>query len=199
MTKYDYLTELKHRLHSLPESERINAVNHYDRYFTQSGPENEELVMKRLGTPRELAEKIIRESHNTIPGIVNETKRTVKTTAKKMKDPKKHRSFFGAAFMLLFGGIVMIVTIAVLLFIAIIAAGALAAILVFGFAMIGMSIPYLFSLTSIGFLVLGIGLVCVGLPLLIFIPVMNIVFYVIKRTVTAVAGALNGMLKRKAG
>ena len=198
MTKYDYLTQLKQRLQPLPEKERIKAINHYDRYFTQAGPENEEIVMRRLGTPKELADRIISESRNTIPGMVNETKKNVRSTARKMKEPKKQRSFFTAALMLLFGGIVIIVTIAVLILIAAAAAGLLAALLIFGAAMMGMSIPYLFSITSIGLVVLGIGLVCVGVPILVFIPVMNLVFFIIKRTVTTVGGALNRMLKRKA-
>ncbi len=198
MTKYDYLTRLKHYLQPLPEKERVNVINYYDRYLTQAGPENEERAMRHLGTPRDLAHKIIANNRSTIPGIVNETKNNVKHTAGNMKNSNDQKSFATGALMLLFGGIVLIVLILLLAAFALFVAGALAVMLVFGFALFCMSVPYLFKYTSIGLLAMGLSLISMGIPVLIFMPSMNFVFFVIKKALTKVVGMLNGMLKGKA-
>jgi len=60
MTKADYLSQLKRSLRALPESEVGDALDYYDGYISDSG-QNEDNAMKGLGSPREVAAKILAE------------------------------------------------------------------------------------------------------------------------------------------
>ena len=61
MTKKEYIAELNTHLLSLPDEERINAVNFYEEYFEDAGPENEQAVIDELGKPFNLAKSIVCE------------------------------------------------------------------------------------------------------------------------------------------
>jgi len=60
MTKADYLFQLKRSLRALPESEVSDALDYYDGYISDSG-QNEDNAMKGLGSPKEVAAKILAE------------------------------------------------------------------------------------------------------------------------------------------
>lgn len=61
MNKQEYLSELKAHLASLSEEERTNALQFYEEYFEDAGPENEQQVISELGKPFALAKSIICE------------------------------------------------------------------------------------------------------------------------------------------
>ncbi|MGN1135522.1 MAG: DUF1700 domain-containing protein [Oscillospiraceae bacterium] len=61
MTKQEYLSELESHLASLSEDERVNALQFYEEYFEDAGPENEQQVISELGKPFALAKSIICE------------------------------------------------------------------------------------------------------------------------------------------
>lgn len=61
MTKKEYLSELESYLVSISEEERTNAIQFYDEYFEDAGPENEQQVISELGKPFKLAKSIICE------------------------------------------------------------------------------------------------------------------------------------------
>lgn len=61
MTKKEYLSELESHLISISEEERLNAIQFYDEYFEDAGPENEQQVISELGKPFSLAKSIICE------------------------------------------------------------------------------------------------------------------------------------------
>lgn len=61
MNKQEYLSELESHLASLSEEERTNALQFYDEYFEDAGPENEQQVISELGKPFALAKSIICE------------------------------------------------------------------------------------------------------------------------------------------
>lgn len=58
MTKYEFLERLDLLLTDLPQEERMDAIWYYEDYFADAGPENEELVLRELGSPESVAEKI---------------------------------------------------------------------------------------------------------------------------------------------
>lgn len=62
MTRSEYLSELTSHLISLPKEERDMAVNFYEEYFDEAGPENEQAVIADLGKPFNLARSIIGET-----------------------------------------------------------------------------------------------------------------------------------------
>lgn len=62
MNKQEYLNELRKNLKRLPEQEINDALEYYTEYLEEAGPENEATVLEELGSPKELARKIIIEA-----------------------------------------------------------------------------------------------------------------------------------------
>ncbi|MBQ3515024.1 MAG: DUF1700 domain-containing protein [Lachnospiraceae bacterium] len=60
MSKEEYLAELERNLKKLPEVERVEAMQYYREYLEEAG-ENAEEVIEKLGSPKEVANGIIRE------------------------------------------------------------------------------------------------------------------------------------------
>ena len=58
MNKEEFLRELARLLQNIPDSERIEALQYYEDYFNDAGPENEQKVLEELGTPRKVADTI---------------------------------------------------------------------------------------------------------------------------------------------
>ena len=60
MGKKEYLAELRGRLKALPENERQDAVGYYEGYLDDAG-KGAKKAMEELGTPSEVAAKILAE------------------------------------------------------------------------------------------------------------------------------------------
>lgn len=59
MTKLEFIAALQAKLHMLSKEEREDAVQFYEEYFDEAGPENEQAVIDELGSPDAVAEKIL--------------------------------------------------------------------------------------------------------------------------------------------
>lgn len=59
MTKEEYLTRLQYNIASLPPLEVQNIMQYYREYFDDAGEENLDSIMQELGTPEQLAQKIL--------------------------------------------------------------------------------------------------------------------------------------------
>lgn len=59
MNKEVYLKELHRKLKKLPEEEREAALDYYNEYFDEAGEENVQLVIKKLGSPSQVASQIL--------------------------------------------------------------------------------------------------------------------------------------------
>ncbi|MCL2199754.1 MAG: DUF1700 domain-containing protein [Defluviitaleaceae bacterium] len=57
MTKVEFMKQLNNRLQILPESERRDALEYYEGYISDA--DSEEAALAQLGTPAEVAAKII--------------------------------------------------------------------------------------------------------------------------------------------
>ena len=77
MNKFEYLSKLKNNLMSLPAKEREAAVRYYGNYFDDAGLSNEQDVIASLGSPENLAHKILNNS-NKLSLTVKKTKKEVK-------------------------------------------------------------------------------------------------------------------------
>jgi len=64
MTRDEYLKELKSSIMSLSEDEQAEAIQYYSDYFDEA--QDDEKVMKELGTPSELADTIIEKFANAL-------------------------------------------------------------------------------------------------------------------------------------
>ena len=61
MTRTEFLAALDQLLAPLPEAERKDALSYYEDYLDAAGPENEAHAIAELGTPEEVARKILEE------------------------------------------------------------------------------------------------------------------------------------------
>ena len=61
MDRKQFIEELRERLKRLPEEEVENAISYYQEYFNEAGAENDEATIAALGTPANVASKIIGE------------------------------------------------------------------------------------------------------------------------------------------
>ncbi len=61
MNKQEYMRQLKEKLKRLPKEDFMHAVDYYEEYFADAGPENEQKAIEDLGNPQEAAEQIIRD------------------------------------------------------------------------------------------------------------------------------------------
>jgi hypothetical protein len=55
MTKLEFLKELESLLPDIPLEEREEALQYYNGYFEDAGEDNEEVIMKELGSPSKVA------------------------------------------------------------------------------------------------------------------------------------------------
>ncbi|MBS7176761.1 MAG: DUF1700 domain-containing protein, partial [Clostridiales bacterium] len=59
MNKKEFLYELRKELERLPFEERESAIQYYEEYFEEAGPELEEQTANTLGAPKEVAAGIL--------------------------------------------------------------------------------------------------------------------------------------------
>ena len=59
MNRNDFILELKKHLKGLSEAEIYEAISYYEEYFSEAGSENEDKVIADLGSPKDIAMKIL--------------------------------------------------------------------------------------------------------------------------------------------
>lgn len=59
MDKIEFISQLRKKLQSLPNDEANNAVAYYEEYFDEAGPQFEARVIAELGSPSDVAAKIL--------------------------------------------------------------------------------------------------------------------------------------------
>ncbi|MFQ9516060.1 MAG: DUF1700 domain-containing protein [Eubacterium sp.] len=62
MTKNEFMRELTGLLSRIPEDEKRDALQYYEDYFADAGITDDMLVPNSVGTPNQVADKIIREA-----------------------------------------------------------------------------------------------------------------------------------------
>ena len=58
MKRDDFINELERLLMDIPEGDRIDAIEYYYDYFDEAGVENEQKVIRELGSPERVAKTI---------------------------------------------------------------------------------------------------------------------------------------------
>lgn len=79
MTKNDYMKTLAYSLRRLPKEDFDQAIEYFEEYFAEAGPENEHQAIEDLGTPEEAAKELIM---NLAEKNVQEPPKTVKHSFK---------------------------------------------------------------------------------------------------------------------
>lgn len=65
MRRQEFMRELEYLLRAIPDSERVDALAYYNDYFDEAGEENEAQVIRELGSPQQVADKILAECGRT--------------------------------------------------------------------------------------------------------------------------------------
>lgn len=58
MSRAEFMRQLEQLLSDIPQSERAEALNYYEEYFSDAGVENEQKVLMELGSPWQVAQNI---------------------------------------------------------------------------------------------------------------------------------------------
>lgn len=61
MNRAEFMRQLESLLQNIPQAEREEALQYYNDYFDDAGPENEKAVLEALGNPFRVAENIKRD------------------------------------------------------------------------------------------------------------------------------------------
>lgn len=193
MNKMEYLSKLRDCLSALPPKEREAAVRYYDDLFTDAGDINEQSVISSLGSPQRLAHTILNDN-NGISYELSKTKKEVKAVKKKL-NPRQT----AVAILLIvltspvWGGILLgILGIILCIF----AAGAIAliAFVTGGIALLCMGAAYIARTVSIALVLAGTGISLISIAFLLFTPIMNLVFHLIKLIIKGCIRLLNKIL-----
>lgn len=76
MNKTEYMETLKKKLSKLPREDYEKAIEYFEEYFAEAGPEQEKRAMEDLGSPEFASEEIIREI------AINNTKEPIRDVKK---------------------------------------------------------------------------------------------------------------------
>ena len=65
MKRIEFMLQLESLLWDIPENDRLDAIAYYNDYFDEAGPENEEHVIRELGTPERVSSIIKADLHTS--------------------------------------------------------------------------------------------------------------------------------------
>ena len=152
MTKEEYIRELRARISHLPKEEQESALRYYMEYLEDAGDRPMEQIIEELGTPQQVAERIIADCAQSAVEEKSAHTGCVLGTLAVVTSPVWMLVLFVAGIL----GATLLFTIALLIF-------------VFGvvaLALIGVGIWSLTLYPATGIAVLGGALICAGLTLL---------------------------------
>ena len=166
MTREEYMKQLQKHLRKLPQKDYEDAIDYFNEYFDEAGPEGDQQLMKELGSPKEAAADLIA---NLLGKKLQEDKEIRKTPS---------RSTMHIAVLALLAAPVaaplMIAFLAVLFSAAICIVSAIICVFVFGFAILIVgsklfirgivAVPY--SIPG-GVMILGTGIFGIGCAILL--------------------------------
>ena len=89
MTRTEYMKSLEKLLAPLPETERRDALDYYDEYFDAAGKSRESETIAELGSPEEVAQKIL-ENQDFVPAEAPSA--SIEPDPSSERPVKKHRS-----------------------------------------------------------------------------------------------------------
>lgn len=190
MNKESFMQELARLLGDISPQERQEALNFYEEYFHDAGPEKEQEVLKELGSPMQVAAKI-KEGLDATIGVENGPDAAENGAAWGMENNSggaaytpqetvKKRSAWktiGLVFLLICASPLLIAFASVILslliawfsvLISLIAAFGAAALtcILCGIAFVVMGFTCMFSFPYVCLIMAGSGLICTGIGIL---------------------------------
>ena len=170
MTKSEFMRELASLLSRIPEDERNDALQYYEDYFADAGIKEDMLVPSSIGTPQQVADKIIGEA---VYGKSSQAPEELKDMPIKKDDSDNTKLILGIILILItfpvWSGVVMGIG-GVLLGIF---AALIGIIIGFGAAGIALMVTAFFaSGPASGILLMGTGLLLLALAIICVIPLV---------------------------
>lgn len=108
MTRTEYLKSLEQLLAALPETERRDALDYYEEYFDAAGAGREAETIAELGTPEEVAQKIL-EGQDFVPAEAPSTPdNTIPYPSRPVQNRRPHRKPLFACALLAVAGLAFI-------------------------------------------------------------------------------------------
>lgn len=81
MNRTEFMRQLESLLQNISATEREEALQYYNEYFNDAGPENEQNVIEALGNPAKVAENIKKDISGTVMERIF-TRRSMWTTVR---------------------------------------------------------------------------------------------------------------------
>ena len=153
MTSGEYLKQLEKYLRKLPQSDYEDAMEYFTEYFADAGPENEQAVIKELGTPKQAAAELMR---NLLDKKVDEREAMEKEEKQKEKKKTTGANVVWIAILALFAALL---DMSVFL-IAVVGVAAGIKMLLRGILAVSVSFGGFCFITGMGVFMLGISILC---------------------------------------
>lgn len=174
MNRNEFLRQLERLLCDIPENERREAIEYYQNYFEDAGPEKEAQIIEELGSPQEVAASIKRnlfgedyedydfvkekKQQNAYENQQNKTTRNIVLAVIIVLTFPLWIGILASAFGILIAGIAVVFAAAVSII------AVVFCFFVMGFVLCGIGMVNLFT----GFPAMGLVLTAVGMFLLAF-------------------------------
>ena len=174
MNRNEFLRQLERLLCDIPENERREAIEYYQNYFEDAGPEKEAQIIEELGSPQEVAASIKRnlfgedyedydfvkekKQQNAYENQQNKTTRNIVLAVIIVLTFPLWIGILASAFGILIAGIAVVFAAAVSII------AVVFCFFVMGFVLCGIGMVNLFT----GFPAVGLVLTAVGMFLLAF-------------------------------
>lgn len=193
MDRIEYLSKLNKNLITLPLKERNAAIRYYNKYFEDAGLVNEQDVISNLGTPDKLAQKIL-NNNSKLFLIINNTKKGVKSVKKKLNPRQKFIAILLIILSFPIWGSIIVGAAGIILGLFIAIAAVMLALVISGIALVCMGIANIINIFSIGLVLVGTGMILGSLPFLLFLPLINLWFKLLKFTTMGFIILINKIL-----
>lgn len=159
MTRSEFILELAAKLEGMPENERQDALQYYEEYFDDAGPENEQAVIAELKSPAAVAARIWAGNGGKTPSAPSSAQEA------EASPPKERPSAVFWVLLCLLSpiwGSLLITAAAVLLALAV----TLGALLISGLLCVVVGLCHLLSDPLNGVYTFSIGLAAIGLTIM---------------------------------
>ena len=92
MTRDTFMKQLEQLLATLPSEERRDALDYYDEYFDAAGPEKEAETIAELGSPEEVARKIL-EDQPQVPSFTDANRQNAPLPPEPPRRERPHTNY----------------------------------------------------------------------------------------------------------
>ncbi len=213
MSRKEFMERLEELLKDIPDNEREEALQYYNDYFDDAGMENEAEVIRDLGSPEQVAQKLkaglgeLASVGTPEPGQ-GERKEVEKEKTKKEAGFWKILSIvllciLAAPVVLPLAGVLLLAAVTVVLALFGAIAGIVLsgfAILLAGIAVLGVGIVQTFATPAIGIAAAGVGCVVAAVGVLLSFATVWCCIRVIPWLIRGIAAVISyPFRKRKAG